>query len=230
LDRGGLRELFDVLVFVDGAIPGRGGAQGGKGGGKGGGGGFGGQPKDIPEEYKGMPGNVTAEITIPHLREFLKEGGTIVTIGSSTALAEHVGLPLGNHLVTKDAEGKERPLGRDKFYVPGSVLRTRVDPFSRLAWGMGEQADVMFLSSPVFKLPDGEAGKAMKAVAWYDGKTPLRSGWAWGQEALDGGVAVIDAEVGKGRLVLCGPQVLFRGQPHGTFKFLFNAIAQAEAK
>jgi hypothetical protein len=23
---------------------------------------------------------------------------------------------------------------------------------------------------------------------------------------------------------MCGPQVLFRAQPHGTFKFLFNGI------
>ena len=45
-----------------------------------------------------------------------------------------------------------------------------------------------------------------------------------------GGVAIAEAEVGKGKLILCGPQILFRGQPHGTFKFLFNAIAQAGAK
>ena len=54
--------------------------------------------------------------------------------------------------------------------------------------------------------------------------SPLRSGWAWGQEHLDGGLAIVDAPVGKGRLALFGPQVLFRGQPHGTFKFLFNGI------
>ena len=86
----------------------------------------------------------------------------------------------------------------------------------------------MFGSNPVFKLPDD--AKGLKRVAWYDGKTPLRSGWAWGQEHLAGGVAIAEAEVGKGRLILCGPQILFRGQPHGTFKFLFNAIAQAGAK
>ena len=40
-----------------------------------------------------MPGNVTAEVTVPHLKNFLKEGGTIVTIGTSTALAGHLGLP-----------------------------------------------------------------------------------------------------------------------------------------
>jgi hypothetical protein len=40
-------------------------------------------------------------------------------------------------------------------------------------------------------------------------------------------VAIIDARVGKGRLALFGPQVLFRGQPHGTFKFVFNGIVQS---
>jgi hypothetical protein len=227
LDRGGLREMFDVLIFVEGAIPGRAPAKG-KGGG---GGGFGGQqPRDLPEEYRGMPGSVTADVTIPHLKEFLKEGGTIITIGSSTGLAGHLDLPLGNHLTAKDAEGRERPLGRDKFYVPGSVVRIRLDPANPLTWGMDEEADVMFGSNPVFKLPAGDEAKGLKRVAWFDGKTPLRSGWAWGQENLDGGVAIAEAPFGEGRLVLCGPQVLFRGQPHGTYKLLFNAITQAKPK
>jgi uncharacterized membrane protein YgcG len=230
LDRGGLHEMFDVLVFVDGAIQGRaggggGGRRGGGGGGGPGGEGGGGNRNDsLPEEFRGMLGNVTADVTIPRLKEFLNDGGTILTLGSSTGLASHLGLPLGDHLATKDAEGKEKPLGRDKFYVPGSLVRARTEASSPLAWGLDEQVDMMFLSSPVFKLPDGEAAKGLKRVAWYDGKAPLRSGWAWGQENLDGGVAVAEAAVGKGRLILCGPQVLFRGQPHGTFKFLFNAL------
>jgi predicted RecA/RadA family phage recombinase len=180
----------------------------------------------LPEEYRDMPGRVTADVTIPRLKEFLEEGGTVVTIGSSTALAGHLGLPVGDHLATRDPDGKEKPLGREKFYVPGSLVRARVDPATPLAWGLDEQVDVMFLSSPVFRLPAGEGteAKGVKRVAWYDGKTTLRSGWAWGQEHLDGGVAVAEAEVGKGRLVLCGPQIAFRGQPHGTLKFLFNAL------
>jgi hypothetical protein len=43
-------------------------------------------------------------------------------------------------------------------------------------------------------------------------------------------VAVVDAAVGKGRLVLYGPQVLFRAQPHGNFKLVFNAIVRAGEK
>ena len=33
-----------------------------------------------------------------------------------------------------------------------------------------------------------------------------------------------EAKVGAGKVVLLGPEVAFRGQPHGTFKLLFNAL------
>ena len=64
----------------------------------------------------------------------------------------------------------------------------------------------------------------MTPVAWFPTATPLRSGWAWGQHYLEGGVAVAEAKIGEGRLMLFGPEITFRAQPHGTFKFLFNGI------
>jgi hypothetical protein len=238
LDKGGLREKFDVLIFVDGAIAGRAvpGGRGGRGGAGGGdqapgdGAGAAAREEDLPAEYRGRRGAITTANTVPKLREFLEAGGTILTIGSSTGLGNQLGLPVANHLVTKDEEGKERPLTREKYYVPGSVLRVRVDPANPLAWGLGEEADVMFSNSPTFRLPEGTQSNGLRRVAWFDGKAPLRSGWAWGQEYLDGGVAVAEAKVGKGTLVLFGPEILFRGQPHGTFKFLFNGIVQAGVK
>ena len=60
---------------------------------------------------------------------------------------------------------------------------------------------------------------------WFDSPKPLRSGWAYGQGYLDGGVQVVDATVGAGKLYLFGPEITFRAQPHGTFKFLFNGIS-----
>ena len=64
----------------------------------------------------------------------------------------------------------------------------------------------------------------IRPVAWFDNDQPLRSGWAWGQHYLDGGLAVIEAGIGKGKLFIFGPEIAYRGQPHGTFKFLFNGI------
>ncbi len=66
--------------------------------------------------------------------------------------------------------------------------------------------------------------KGIRPVAWFDSPTPLRSGWAFGQGYLDGGVEVIDATIGKGKLYMFAPEITFRAQPHGTFKFLFNGL------
>jgi hypothetical protein len=42
-------------------------------------------------------------------------------------------------------------------------------------------------------------------------------------------VSIIDAAVGKGHVVLFGNEVNWRGQPHGTFKLLFNGIYYGSA-
>jgi glutamine amidotransferase-like uncharacterized protein len=89
--------------------------------------------------------------------------------------------------------------------------------------------DVFFDNSPVFRLDPDAALKGVKSVAWFDSPTPLRSGWAWGQQYLDGGAAMVEATVGKGKVLLFGPEVMFRGQPHGTFKFVFNGIYYGSA-
>ena len=90
--------------------------------------------------------------------------------------------------------------------------------------GVGDKLDVFFDNSPVFRLRPDAAMKGVKPVAWFDSDKPLRSGWAWGQKYLQDGVAIAEARVGKGKLFLFGPEITFRAQPHGTFKFLFNGI------
>jgi hypothetical protein len=221
LDAGDLAKKFDVIIFVDGAIPGPG---GGRGGGGGGGQGGANAAESIPAEFRDRLGNITAAKTIPQLKAFMEAGGTVITIGSSNNLAALIGLPVTSALTEKTAEGTDRALPRDKFYVPGSILRVHVDNTNPLAFGMNEQTDVFFDNSPSFKLRTGAGLKGLKPVAWFDTDHPLRSGWAWGQKYLQDSAAVIDANVGAGKLFMFGPEILFRAQPHGTFKFLFNGI------
>jgi hypothetical protein len=181
-------------------------------------------PADIPAEYRARLGNVTLARTVPRIREFLQNGGTVIAIGPSAALGHHLGLPVEDALVETAADGTTRHLPNEKFYVPGSVLRVAVDPSQPAAWGMEDHADVMFDEDPVLKLgPDAEAA-GVHRIAWFDSDRPLRSGWAWGQQYLRGGVAAAEADVGRGRLFLFTPEITFRGQPHGTFKLLFNAL------
>jgi hypothetical protein len=216
LDAGNLNRTYDVLVFVDGAIP------GGSGGGRfrGGFGGGGPDPSSIPEEYRGWLGNVSTDRTVPELIEFMNQGGTLVAIGSSNSMVQHAELPLTNHIV----DGLGQPLSRNDYYVPTSVLQVRVDNTRPLAYGVKDRVDVMFSNSPVFRLRPEAYVEGVRPVAWFDSDAPLRSGWAWGQHHLNGGVTIADAKVGQGNLFILGPEVLFRGQPHGTFKFFFNGI------
>jgi len=222
LDAGDLASKFDVLIFVDGGIP----ARDGGGGGRSGGGGSDRMPdpQSIPAEFRERLGSVTVARTVPKLREFLEAGGTVLTIGSSTSFVYHSGLPVANALMEKLQDGAERPLPRERFYVPGSVLQARVDNTNPLAYGMGEKVDVFFDNSPVFRLKPEAMMKGVRPVAWFDSDRPLRSGWAWGQKYLQDGVVVAEGKVGKGKLFLFGPEIAFRAQPHGTFKFLFNGI------
>jgi len=220
LDAGKLSERYDVLVFPDGAVPQSDRDQEED---------FFGPPpapETIPAEYRGRLGRVTVQKTVPLLRQFLADGGTVIAIGSSTSLGQHIGLPLVSHLVL---DGK--PLPRSKFYVPGSLLQVRVDTTRPLAYGIPGRVDVFFDNSPAFDLRPAAAVAGVRPVAWFDSDHPLRSGWAWGQQYLKDGVAVVEAPAGDkgGKLFLFGPEILNRGQPHGTFKFFFNGIYLARA-
>ncbi len=42
--------------------------------------------------------------------------------------------------------------------------------------------------------------------------------------------SVVDAPLGEGRVCLFGPEITFRGQPHRTFKLLFNGIYYGAAR
>ena len=222
LDAGDLDKTFDVLIFVTGAIPGSGTGR------RGGGGGAAApiDPATIPAEYRDQLGAMTVAKTLPQIKAFIERGGTVLAIGSSASnLAAFLQLPVESQLTENGAA-----LPQTKFYVPGSVLRTKVDINDPLGFGMTEQTDVFFDDSPAFTLGAGAAAAGVKKVAWYDSKTPLRSGWAWGQEVLEGGAAAVSAKVGKGNVLLFGPEILQRAQPHGTFKFLFNGIFYGLAK
>jgi hypothetical protein len=172
-----------------------------------------------------FPDGATTSSTATELRKFLNAGGTVLAVGSATVLADTLGLPIENQLRVNGVK-----LTSQKYYIPTSILRAKVNPADPLAWGMGDDVDVTFANSPTFRLPEEANKKGLRRVAWYDTKTPLRSGWAWGQHYLESGAAIVEAAVGRGKLVLYGPQITFRAQPHGTFKFLFNGILQGKSR
>jgi hypothetical protein len=215
LDKGNLKAKYDVIVLTDGMVaePGAGGR----------GGGFGGSPDTMltPAQYRNRLGRISPETTVPQLKTFMEAGGRVIAVGGSIALGKMIGLPIENHLM----DGS-RPVAREKYYIPGSLLEVKVDTSATITTGMPSRAIVMFDNSPVMKFGADAAAKGLRPLATFDNDAPLKSGWAWGQNLLKGGVAMAEAKVGQGQLFLFGPEITFRAQPHGTFKLLLNALNQ----
>lgn len=221
LDAGDLGKDYDVLVFADGVVPA---PQGGP---------FrAGRPStqpqaaDIPAEYRPWLGTITDDKTLPQVADFIRKGGTVITIGSSSRLATAIDAPV-DVAIARQEDGKLAALPTKEFYIPGSVLRATVDNRQPLAYGMPQEVDVFFDRSPTFQLKAGASGAT--PVAWFSSETPLRSGWAVGQERLDDTIGILDIDMGDGKLFVMGPEVTQRAQSYGTFKFLFNGLLYGPA-
>jgi hypothetical protein len=209
LDEGNLRSKFDVLIFPDGAIPME----------------IGNLPpipaEDVPDaELRSRMGPMSSETTVPQILDFVREGGVVVSEGSSTNLATLAGLPVSQHLVTADG----RPLPPEEYYVPPSIIGMKVDNTNPVAHGMRDRANFMFQGNRLFRLEAGAEAAGIRPIVTVDSATPLVSGWAWGQDKMQGGVAGFQAPLGQGQLFMFTPRITFRSQPHGTFPLLFNSI------
>jgi len=215
IDAGNLKSKFDALIVPSGIV-----GQSSRGGGRGEGGGR----ASVPPEYQHMLGSISEQRSIPAIKEFLDQGGNVVSIGTSARLGDMLGLPIYNALVERTPTGDERALPAEKFYVPGSILNVAIDNSTGIATGQPSRLDIFYDNSPAFRLGPDAALKGVRPVAWFDSDKPLRSGWAWGQNYLEGTVAIAEANVGRGHLYLFGPEITFRAQPHGSFKFLFNGL------
>ncbi|HEV2672392.1 MAG TPA: M14 metallopeptidase family protein [Gemmatimonadales bacterium] len=202
LKKGGLRQRFDVLVLPDAEetalVRGI-------------------DSTRIPLQYAGGMGETGANA----VSEFVRGGGTLVCLdGSSNFAIAHLNLPVVN-VLAGEASGPQVL----RFYAPGSifgVLLGRVEGGSRspITVGLPDSLQIYFENSAAFSV----SGSA-RALATYPPK-PLRSGYARYQERLEGKAALVEIPVGSrgGRVILFGFRPLFRGQTHGTFKLLFNAV------
>ena len=211
---GDLRSRFDVLILEDGAVP----APGGRGGGASTG------ASGVPAEYRDRIGSITADRGVPEILDFARAGGTVIAVGSSARLGYYAGLPLSDHL----AENGRSP-SRTEYYTPGSVHSLKIEHDSPLTHGLGDRLDVLFNNSPLFGLDPGAETVGVTRLGWFDTDTPLRSGWAWGQERMQGGTALIEAKLGDGELFLFTPRITFRSQSHAAFPLLFNGIFYGSA-
>ncbi|MBW7891239.1 MAG: peptidase [Chitinophagaceae bacterium] len=214
IDNGGLNKKYDILLFVDTQMPTRTTELKRT------------QPKseEIPAEFRNRLGYITIEKTVPQIKQFLEQGGVVLTIGNATSLAYLLELPVQNALTTRSAAGESKSLSQNDYFIPGSILNAIIDINQPENRGMDTTADMVFNQSNVFRLnPDAVSG-GLRPLAWFGEDKPLRSGWAWGQGYLKEGIIAFSMPVGKGKFYACATQITFRAQPYGTFRMLFNQL------
>ena len=168
---------------------------------------------------------------IVNLQDFVRNGGTLVCIDASCNFPiGHFNIPVKNVLDDKKS---------NEFYCPGSLLRIWVDTGRPVGYGMPEWISGYFTRSQAFEIV--ETGKNDKngdsrspekrfpatVVARYSDTVLLDSGWILGGDLITDKPAIVEVEYGRGRIVLLGFSVQNRGQSHGTFRLLFNAIQRS---
>jgi hypothetical protein len=193
---GHLREQFDVIVIaemgtrqiMDGMAPGT-----------------------VPGQFAGGIGETGAN----ELRDFVTQGGTLVTLGNATLFA----MDEFNLALTNVVAG----LGQNQFFCSGSLLRAEIkEPAHAVVAGLPLTLPVMFERNPVFDTRPAFRGKVL--ASYVKDRNPLVSGFLLGADLIQGKAAALDANYGKGHIILLAFRPQWRAQSHGTYKFLFNAL------
>ena len=197
---GRLRERFDAIILPDQ------------------------QPRDIltgfdfktiREEYRGGIGNEGIE----SLRQFVREGGTLIGMGASCDLIiDKFPIPVRD---------LKRGLTRDQHFAPGTIVRIQVDNTHPIALGMPAETYGFYNNSPFFALVEGFSSQKASVVARYPNSDLVASGWLKGEDLMAGRAAIVSVEMNPGRIVLFGLRPQHRAQTHATFPLLFNTLLWA---
>ncbi|HUK19310.1 MAG TPA: hypothetical protein VLW65_22975, partial [Bryobacteraceae bacterium] len=165
----------------------------------------------VPGQYAGGIGETGAQA----LRDFVTAGGTLVALGNATLFAiDQFDLPVTNVLAG---------LSQSQFFCSGSLLRAEIkEPNHPVVSGLPAAPAVMFERNPAFETKREFRGKVL--ATYVKDRNPLLSGFLLGADRIQGKAAALDANYGQGHVILLGFRPQWRGQSHGTYKFLFNAL------
>jgi hypothetical protein len=170
----------------------------------------------IPGEFAGGIGATGVDA----IRDFVRDGGTLIAFNNASQFAiDQLHLPVTNVL------GGVSP---EQFYCSGSLLRVELrEPSHMAVAGLPREPIVMFERGPAF---DTKAGFRGTVLASYSRENnPLASGYLLHPERIQGKAAALEVFYGDGRVYLFGFRPQWRGQSHGTYKFVFNAIYDSPA-
>jgi hypothetical protein len=166
-----------------------------------------------PPEYSGGIGQGGEKL----LKEMVKGGKILVFMEESCNYAiNKFKMPITN-VMDKNS----------KVTCPGSYLRAEVKD-SELTAGMDKSAAVFFRDTPTFEtsLPNA-ADESRSTPLVFGERDLLLSGWLDGEAQLVRKSLLVDFRKGQGRIILIGPDVIYRTHSEGTYKIMFNSLLAA---
>jgi hypothetical protein len=166
----------------------------------------------IRPEYRGGIGDQGIE----SLKQFVADGGTLITMGNACDLAiDRLPIPVRN---------LKKGQTRDQHFAPGTILRLEVDTQHPIGYGAASGTYGFYNNSPFFSVVEGFASHKTSVVARYPNTNVVASGWLRGEELMAGRAAIVAIDMNPGRVVLFGLRPQHRAQTHATFPLLFNAL------
>lgn len=165
--------------------------------------------------------------TVQRLEAWVREGGTLVTIGGAVDFAREAGLLSLRSWYEVEGEAADRSEGEEpqRFTVPGAVFAGAVDDTWWLSAGAGADLPLLVASDRIYLPPAGPPDASSRVVASYS-EEGLLAGHAWGEsvERLPGAVFAYEERVGDGRVVAFAEDPSFRGFWRGPDRLLLNAV------
>ena len=152
---------------------------------------------------------------LANLQEFVQQGGTLIAFNQAAAGL----IPLMNLPVKNTLQG----LGNTDFFCAGALLRIEeTHPELPINFGVPAAPVVMFERGPAFDTLPGFKGAIL--ARYPREQDPLESGMIVHSEVLHDKAAALEVTYGRGRIFLYGFKPQHRGQAHGTYRYLFNAL------
>lgn len=175
------------------------------------------QPGSVPEEVWYGPIQTDrrtggmGEEGIAALKEFVKQGGVLITNNASSELPIRYDFVKGISL-----------LAAKDYNAPGPLVKIRPNLTSPITYGADPYEYIYNDRSPVFIAPESSV------VASYPENPDeiLASGYLSGANDVAGKAAIVDvpAANGTGRVIMFGTDITYRWQAFGAYFYLWNAI------
>ncbi len=157
------------------------------------------------------------------IKQWVRDGGTLVTIGSATDFARQNLELTGLRSWYEEEENEDA----QRISVPGAFFRAELDREEWLVSGYSGELPLLINSNRLYLPPEGPPS------SWQ--RTPVRvssedeshiSGHAWQEnlEQLPGSVVVYEQRAGSGRVISFAEDVNFRGYWRGADRLFLNAV------